>query len=145
MSDLFGGSSPPQGAAYDAEAIAAQSAMAAAQAREQSMLAHSQALEMEATRNAYALQIAERETQNEAELSAQQEAMESMLSDVVTGMDEQEEDAMRVPEFFASFLQGMGNYAPGTHPTGGPITAAGKNINTAEIGETIYGSTARPV
>lgn len=101
-------------------------------AREQSELAHAQALEMEATRNAYALAISEQEQQNEAQLEAQQQAMESMLSDVQAGVEEEEEAGITSVNFFTSLMGAMqggtGTTLPGAvepPAAGGPVADTG--------------------
>ena len=122
----------------DMAAMMRNSEMAAGFAREQSSLAHAQALEMEATRNAYASAISEREQQNETQLEAQQHHMESLLSDINTDINDEEESEITSVQFFNSLLGAM-QTGPNT-PSGSTSTPG-----TAEKGQTIYGSSARPM
>ena len=132
----------------DIDTMRMQSQESAAFAKDQMQLAHAQALEMEATRNAYALAISEREEQSERELLAQQQAMESMLSDVMEGVEEQEEAGITSVDFYASLMNamqgGIAGTSPADAPTGGPLMDAASK-EAPEVGQTIYGSRARPV
>lgn len=137
----FGGGSY-QAPEIDYEAQMRNAEASAGFAREQSELAHAQALEMEATRNAYASAIAEREQQNEAQLEAQQQSMEDMLSDVQTGVEEDEEEGITSVNFFTSLMGAMQGGTGTAMPDG--TGSRTPTPATPEMGQTIYGSSARP-